>query len=76
MVFLYVFEWVVIGLVLLFVVTQLAIPMVLNRPVLPFFRWWKPVQELSNVLEQEDQAVLEREIKTRRNSVKTLRRKE
>ena len=74
MIFLYLFEWFVILLFIVFVVTQLAIPMALNRPVLPILRWRKPVQELSKAIEAEDSALMEREIKARRNSAKTIRR--
>lgn len=73
MVFLYIIEWLLIGLVLTFVVTQFAIPMALNRPILPVLRWRKPVQELSRAIEAEDSALMEREIKARRHSVKTIR---
>lgn len=71
--YLIVIENVIIALVTLFVITQLILPVLSNQPTFPMFRWKGKKQELEDVLHDEEEARLERQIAYHKQKVNDLK---
>lgn len=75
MAFLYLFEALAVGLMLLFVVTQIVAPLLFYRPIFPIFRGWnKARQDISEAIEEKEIAAIRQQLKALRSSADGTRR--
>lgn len=63
-------EHVVAAVVILFVVFQVVLPALLNKPLVPLFRWWSKQAELDAVLYEEEEARLTEQIALHKHRLK------
>lgn len=73
MVFLLLLERLLLAMFLLMVVTQVVVPMLLNRPTFPIFRWRRLNNELSELADEEEAVKLEREIEAARKRLQEIK---
>lgn len=63
-------------LFLLFMLTQVALPLVLGRPLFPLRRWWRRAHELAEAQDAIDAARVEAEVDALRQRAKMISQKE
>lgn len=74
MVFLYLVEWVIIGLILLFLFTQVIIPIIMDRPLFTMFDGWgKARSELADANSDIEAARVSKEIEAKRKIAETIK---